>query len=50
MEKNPTDHEILGRLYSDKAKAENLYLEKLMEHEKLAIELESFLDKEEKKR
>jgi ATPase subunit of ABC transporter with duplicated ATPase domains len=42
MEKNPTDHEILGRLYSDKAKAENLYLEKLMEHEKLAIELESY--------
>ncbi|MDP3386776.1 MAG: ABC-F type ribosomal protection protein [Eubacteriales bacterium] len=42
MEKNPTDHEILGRLYAEKGSAENLYLEKLMAYEKLAIELESY--------
>ncbi|MBV1758812.1 MAG: ABC-F family ATP-binding cassette domain-containing protein [Dethiosulfatibacter sp.] len=48
MEKNPTDHEILGRLYEEKGKAENLYLEKLMEHEKITNELKSFAEKEEK--
>lgn len=48
MERNPTDHEILGRLYEEKAKTENLYLEKLMEHEKITNELKSFAEKEEK--
>ena len=48
MERNPTNHEILGRLYEEKAKTENLYLEKLMEHEKITNKLKNLADKEEK--
>lgn len=48
MEKNPTDHEILGRLYKEKTKTENLYLKKLMEHEKIANELKNLAEREEK--
>lgn len=49
MESHPTDYQLLSRLFEEKIHTENLYLEKLMEHEKVASELESYKENEEKK-
>lgn len=48
MEGNPTDHQLLARLYEEKTHAENIYLDKLMAYEKLAIAVENQSEKEEK--